>query len=469
MKVTFKHLGPIQKGSLDLTKRCYLFVGQNNSGKTYTSNLLWCILNEKTTWNFISQSNLSLAFENKQLNLTEAFLTEILAKYAQYIKEIALPAAFNLPNNHFIFEKFEIDFSFSAEKIANMAHKMDLLDLVNNEKTTLTSIITEKGKMSLAYTKEIDNKKMLEGTIWHFLFSMLFEHNHNLVSLPSERKSYSTFSPYFFRLEKEKKSEMQKRLLQITHSRKNGKQSEDIAKIAAEFGSDYTEIMDDLLTKYYKLSEDRPTENREYEACMQGLIGIMQGNIVLESENITPKLCYRMAESTEKLDMYLASSSVNQLSALLHFFRYWAKNENNFLMIDEPEENLSPLNQIKLIDVLYKYVVKNDNRLLLTTHSPIVAKSVNNYLHLGSLKEKGLLSKVISQEKLTIEAETALDAKDFGVYFFDGKQIIDYVEKEGNEYGVFFREFEKATNQVNNFADTLKNYIYESLEEHVYS
>jgi predicted ATPase len=56
-------------------------------------------------------------------------------------------------------------------------------------------------------------------------------------------------------------------------------------------------------------------------------------------------------------------------------------------MIDEPEENLHPENQILLVNLLLEFLTTN-NRLLITTHSPLVAEVVNNYLILGQLENK---------------------------------------------------------------------------------
>lgn len=510
MKVIFNNLGPIKKGEIDLSKRFYLFVGQNNSGKTYTSNLLWCIFNPKTISSFTEDSNMVLPIEGNKLVLTEEFISELLEKYANHIKNIALPNVFNVTNNHFIFEKIQINFTHSLKNIIGTSRSRNIEVKYDANVNVLFEVSKDKDSFEIVFrrTKGVEEKlakhhlqngikkgginieteqllglenelledglnlfhSMLDNQmkqfVCYFLFDLLFNHlQYNLISLPSERKSYTTFNSHFFRLEKEKKSEMEKRLLKIVSNGKNGNQTKEIEELLADTGSEYTEVMDNLLTKFYKLSEEKPKEITDYQDCVEDLLQIMQGNVVMESKTANPKLAFSIQDSKENLGMYLASSSVNQLSALLYFFRYWAAKEANFLMMDEPEENLSPSNQTKLIDVLYKYVATNNNRLLLTTHSPLIAKCINNYLHLGFLKEKGLIEKVIENEKLSLEPEKVLNAVDFGVYFFDGERVIDYVEKEGNEYGVFFREFEKAVTKVNNFSDTLKNYIYDFIEE----
>lgn len=47
MEIAVKNFGPIKSGSIDLSKRFYVFVGHNNSGKTYMANLVWSACNTK--------------------------------------------------------------------------------------------------------------------------------------------------------------------------------------------------------------------------------------------------------------------------------------------------------------------------------------------------------------------------------------------------------------------------------------
>ncbi|HEY9702047.1 MAG TPA: AAA family ATPase [Allocoleopsis sp.] len=54
MKLTVNNLGPIKNNtqSIDLSKKFYIFVGLNNSGKTYISQLLWTIFNPAIIYKF---------------------------------------------------------------------------------------------------------------------------------------------------------------------------------------------------------------------------------------------------------------------------------------------------------------------------------------------------------------------------------------------------------------------------------
>lgn len=84
------------------------------------------------------------------------------------------------------------------------------------------------------------------------------------------------------------------------------------------------------------------------------------------------------------IDLYNASSSIKQLAPLLLFLRYRAAR-GGLLVIDEPEMNLHPEGQAKLLEAL-AILVRLGVNVLLTTHSPYFLTHLNNLL-LGNRNE----------------------------------------------------------------------------------
>ncbi len=76
------------------------------------------------------------------------------------------------------------------------------------------------------------------------------------------------------------------------------------------------------------------------------------------------------------IDLYNASSSIKQLSALVLYLRYRAA-ANQLLIIDEPEMNLHPASQVRLLEVL-AILVRLGVRVLVTTHSPYLMAHLAN-------------------------------------------------------------------------------------------
>jgi hypothetical protein len=78
------------------------------------------------------------------------------------------------------------------------------------------------------------------------------------------------------------------------------------------------------------------------------------------------------------IDLYNASSSIKQLAPLLLYLRYRAARGQT-LIIDEPEMNLHPEAQAKLLEAL-AMLANLGVRILLTTHSPYFMAHLNNLI-----------------------------------------------------------------------------------------
>ncbi|HRI65888.1 MAG TPA: ATP-binding protein [Polyangium sp.] len=79
-----------------------------------------------------------------------------------------------------------------------------------------------------------------------------------------------------------------------------------------------------------------------------------------------------------RIDLYNASSSIKQLAPLLLYLRYRAA-PNQVLIIDEPEMNLHPEAQAKLLEAL-GMLANLGVHVLLTTHSPYFMAHLNNLI-----------------------------------------------------------------------------------------
>ena len=196
------------------------------------------------------------------------------------------------------------------------------------------------------------------------------------------------------------------------------------------------------------------------------LAEIMKGDVILDRvEGISPvQFSFRFKENKQEIDlpMYLASSSANQLTLLYLYFKYWAREKGNFLIIDEPEVNLHPENQIKLLDLLINFVNQSNNKVLIATHSSLLADAVNNYLYIDNLRQNyndKQIKQIITDNQLKyLYPDTKLSTEDLGVYFFNDKgKIIDY---NSEDYWVNFTNFRNVKEDLYESGKILTNYIY---------
>lgn len=86
------------------------------------------------------------------------------------------------------------------------------------------------------------------------------------------------------------------------------------------------------------------------------------------------------------LEMPIVSSMVKELATLVFYLRYLAQ-PGELLIIDEPEMNLHPEAQVKIIEFLTQ-LVNAGLRVLITTHSPYLLDHLSNLIEAAQHKEE---------------------------------------------------------------------------------
>lgn len=482
MKLKVKNLGPIRQGEIDLDKRFYVFVGYNNSGKTYMSQLLWSLVDKNTREVFnsnILEKNLSFDIQDNELQKITINLEEIKKFYTDlnsfYKKDFL--EKLNVATN--AFPKFDFTILENEDAYFDLEGNYGMVIRYPNSNNRKDFYLFQKNKGTLdIYIKKVDEEQFKIAKYWTliesniedpisthifkyysshllrlFLSDLLIVKNVNSFFLPANRSFYPIFYKYIFSVSKDEKDE-------IDNAVRAGKNMDTIAALSKR---PYTKAMDILTQSIYKLNTNGYlTSQSKYTDLIEDLESIMGGKIVVKSvEGIAPIEFKLKMDNGQELDMHVSSSTSNQLTALYLYLKYWAKESDNFLVIDEPEENLHPENQVKLINLLMKFANRNNNRVLITTHSPLMTDAVNNHLHLGFLKSQGIdIQEIIEKNNLPFDTEgSALSHEDMGIYFFNGQNIQEY---QVGDYGAFFKDFRKAEDEVRDIANILKGRIYEN-------
>ncbi len=477
MNLVFHNLGQLKgRQVIDLTKRFYVFMGVNNSGKTYTAQLLWAVLNR----NYIDE----FARNYKKLDiyepLSEVIVAKIVNDYFTYLIESKLPMVFNTNDTTF-FEHFSLALEYDENTIFESYFSVGTFNDAEDKYKQRGEKFYEGGveKMRGSWLITFSNFNLIDNLNLHSI-EPLNEFHKNYVKtitikqilsllldntaittprykifIPANRHFYAPFYKYIMEYERENNNRIREAIeLGVT----NG----DLKKLAQH---SYTEPISDLIKQIYSLNTNA-TPKHIYNNLLLQLEDVMGGSIEMRKIEAIAMLDWVFVTNDKKeLPMYLASSSVNQLSLLYFYLKYWVQNSNNFLMIDEPEENLNPRNQFKLLDVLLRFASQSENKVLITTHSPLITDAVNTYLYLNKLQnEHGLDKKtLIEQHNLqNVSADIDLSPADLGVYFFNGTQIIDY----GNDnYGVYFRDFKNVTDSIAQNNRTLTDLLYQKENE----
>lgn len=477
MLLTVKNFGPIKKATIDLTKRMYVFVGYNNSGKTYMSQLLFALLNpaniEKyVAWPYFDEFDINLVNDTK-LEVSEKLVNKIIKSYVLFFKKEITHRTFNITSFSSLIKNVDIQVSDILLKQIQ-AKTFSSIYVTSDIRTQPITIKFTCKKLTNRFVIDVDfqgaNHKTLKELLIKrylskFILDLFLSFSQHNIYLPASRVFYPTFYQYIYKAEKEKREKMSKRFEEFVEML-NAEVS-DVEKVGnflkenfGNFKSPYTEPMNVLTESIYNLNQEEKTESN-YPILLQQLIEIIGGKINIKKVGgIAPIEFQLELEDKEQLDMYLASSSANQLTTLYLYFKYWAREKHNFLFVDEPEENLHPNNQVKLLNILVQFIQQRQNRLLLVTHTPLFVEAINNLLMLGNIKQ------TMTKEEFEIYlAEYGIDPvflnkEEVGIYFFSGDEVHEY---DVDNYGTIFKDFEREVAKVKNRSEQLSRTLFKQL------
>ncbi|MGM3304400.1 AAA family ATPase [Anabaena sp. WFMT] len=486
MKLIIKNLGPIKNNTqaIDLSKDFFVFVGRNNSGKSYVAQLLWAIFNQDIIHKF-ARNNLDIIDNQfiKNVNCVEVnseLLGQILDRYSLFLQKETKKEIFNTGKQSKILNNVEINFVYEISELKEQPVKV-VVKIGHDEEDTLEYIEVKKDQGNLIYRfeekqlpesiKEIIPKKYLDRDLKDekkfllisTIIRTMLKHQHETFFLPASRIFFPTFYRYIYEVDRKQREQDIKKLVDLLENpRKKGKIKLDDFEELDVFKRKYTEPMNQVFEKLFSLNLEESIQGH-YINLVQQLQKIIGGQIKpISLKGISPiEFYFQINSIDEPLPMYLASSSVNQLTLIYLYLKYWASEKDNFLMIDEPEVNLHPENQIKLLNILIQFIQsQTGNKVLITTHSSILANAINNNIYLDVLKNQyGVeVEKIIEDNQLKyVDSSVSIAKEKVGVYFFTGDKIIDY---ESSDYGIYFRNFREVENNLDKSLRILTDYIY---------
>jgi len=137
-----------------------------------------------------------------------------------------------------------------------------------------------------------------------------------------------------------------------------------------------------------------------------------------------------MVKGNKNLRLTQSSSGMQSSIPLAVVIEYFSQNFNSLFTIEEPELNLFPSTQKKIVHFLSQFCLKNNNKLIVTTHSPYIITSFANLIQAGTtVKNNNELQK--EMEKI-IPQNQWINFNDVSAYFFDEKkgELIDILDKE---------------------------------------
>lgn len=389
MKVDIKELGYVKNVQLDLGKDLTILCGPNNTGKTYVAYAIYGLMK------FRSELPKSKKVAEEIKNLIEKgqieldiidLLTENNASYLNaigksYVKQI--PKVFASDDTSFAKTEIKIELGEVSElKTKILAQKISQEIGIRNSvsvkivkeinSSTITCILIENENKGTTNKHEIPTAILLDfiaDRIFNILIDFIFPKTY---IAPAERIAINIFSKELSL----KRNVLVDKLLELKDVGKDDDPFDLIKRRATRYPSpvrDSLEISEDLNNFKKNTSEFEHFADEIEKEILKGQVLISkEGDVQFKPDK---------AKSL-KLPIHLTASVVKSLSNLVIYFRHLA-TKGDFVIIDEPELNLHPDNQVIIARIIAK-IVNKGFKVLISTHSDYIIRELNNLIMLKS-------------------------------------------------------------------------------------
>ena len=444
MIIKIKNVGAVTNAEIDL-KPLTVFLGKNNTGKTYVSYLLSGIFDGYSYNEYlnsvIAEEKLHKQYKeidglvsqviesgNAKLDLN-AFLEKEGFKYFEYIsKRIPIWFPSFLGTQRRNFDDLEVIFNLKdLNKEILLKLKTVVMDSkisVNAQGDGLLNAHKDKDDMHIYFYSKDANvaEKLPIKVINQFIFRNVLMCIHrsiypNVYVFGAERTGLTLFY---------KAMEIRK---EEVDGKKEAREKNIISTPIGELIASITGMRrEDNLLKRVKDAK-RNIKIKKY----------MELSNILEHQVLGGHLDFSQSEFDKDreilfewnfkkeiiLDISVTSSVVKSLTPLVLYLRF-AVQPSDLLVIDEPEMNLHPESQAKLIEFFCMLVNAGVN-VILTTHSPFIVDHLVNLINASKRKNK----KEIAQKFFLKDSDAFIKKEKVSVYLFENNTATSALDKKG--------------------------------------
>ncbi len=437
-----------------------MFVGNNNSGKTFMMQLMYGVLKEifkmDVTDKGMIQNGDCEEFGLEWMKAWESQINTYLNKNKQQI-------VIDIFHNPVAIEKLYVKFTGLSHKyVCHMSDwKYEDYEEIPEEKGEEedNAVILKKGKKARIYSVSlVTGEKKKEEEINFFLAAsngvyrsfimnwikkdMLGWGNQGreaILFLPASRTGLLLLYKYFF----SEKNKMDIEELPVFLRHKRRKDNEEAGNELGLAAPVYDFLQ--FLLRY--------TPNRSSRVKNKELLQFME-KYMLEGKigHVGDDTFYIPKETETSIPLYLASSLINEMAPIVKALSGAANYK--YMFYDEVETCLHPMKQGEMARLLMR-LVNSGRRMIVSTHSDTMAAKINNLLLLSKSKEDENIQEKLKKLKLS-DSDLLQDAK-VHVYQFvngkNGKSIASELE---------FKTAPFVGYDFSLFADNLDNLFHES-------
>ena len=456
--LSVKNFGKISQASVDIS-RFTIFVGNNNSGKTYLMQLIYGLLQQIRE---LKSNTIRMDFINLEHDFmldSEMYdqINNSLNVYFQEKKEEVVKQIFheNIPieqlhvklipeeNDH-----IEVKYRLQED------HKIRLEDMkISKTPIVWTTVLYKQNdqtkfheEFGMLQNKDPKNDMIRRAQIYRELLCSIFltgtmKSADRILYLPASRPGILLLYKYFF---SERDQEKGAYMIEA---------ADKITKVPVELylSGDEDNINDmgltapvyDFLQFLLRYSQGEGTD------FDKDLLSFIQNHLLDGSiESTMGGFVYKQNNSDTVVPLYLASSMVNELTpivmALSNRVRY------RYILYDEIETCLHPMKQKEMARLLNR-MSNQGYRLIVSTHSDTMAAKLNNLFLLSFMEDKEKQKE--KMQRLGLEEADLLQNEKVNVYQFtnqpNGTSVVEEMNFQTTPYmGYDFSMFAESSEEL---------------------
>jgi len=438
LKIGIKDFGPIAEGEIEL-KPLTVFIGPNNSGKSYAAILIRSIF-ETHAVRFSWHEQFPLVLAEKLLPMDDN-LQEMISDLESKVDALKQGEILQIPND-IVDELVKAGFrgiyeSRFGRKITD-SYSCNLKDLATfGKKSFSVSInfnsyefqlkyqegklgikgfpkLNEKSDLRIKIERQVGNKEqtdawiisdgyVMTGASWTGKsFPYVFT-NALSLAIPSRMLDSVMIPCHYIPSARSDKLQFYRLIVgnifrrATSFGREKQQTIPELLGVVSDFISSIIEISPEEKGHYYQFAEELEKD-------------LLRGSIVFKSQDadILPEAKYRF--QGVDIPLQRASSSVTEIAPLILYLKYIVQ-PGSVLIIEEPEAHLHPGN----IRILAKYLVrlvKKGVNVLITTHSEYLLEQLDNFVMLTNIDPEERV------ERYGYEKDDFIKHTDFAVYEF---------------------------------------------------
>ncbi|MBQ7840589.1 MAG: AAA family ATPase [Lachnospiraceae bacterium] len=431
------NFGKIRSAEIDISNFT-IFVGNNNSGKSYMMQLLYGVLQEvpkvEIPWgDFSFEIENKVIFDGCWFDVYEQRINE----YLQINKDAIINRIFHkmIPIDRLyirfidVLEEMVVSVDESVEIPKLRVENGDDLVIEPSKRSYWIQKRMRESKENLNRVRLIVHgglsKERERSIVGKNICKLIFDMGSGSgnLYLPPSRTGILLLYKYFF-------AERDKRIVQQFEKNSDGEKTEN------ELGLT-TPVYDFLqFLLLYTQSERQLQKNSELIRFIEN--HLIDGKILQQGDDTV----YRPRENEIQVPLYLSSSMVNEMAPLVKALT--GTGDYSCFFYDEVETCLHPAKQGEMARLLMR-LNNSGKKLVISTHSDTMASKMNNLLLL-SFSEESSSEKEAKLKKLGLTQEDLLQSEHVHVYQFvnqdNGSSIVKELEFKRVPYtGYDFSQF----------------------------